>query len=369
MGRRMLGAWVLVLVACNSSSGRDDLPTTMPGTLSNVDSGEPTTGMTTTPTGSGGTSSSGSGEPGSSSEAVDSSGSSAASSSGDSGAVFDLGTPADMGIDPSLPKPQLWYSVEDLLVYIELKQTDGTVAQLVTSKIMPNPSLAGPVNSCALTMLDDGSLLGARGIAGNTRLFHIPDPPKDGSDVKVTILGAMPGKLYIEAMHTDCDGRVYLIDTGSDGSNSDGNRLLRFTGDYLAKDFKYDVISDLMVAVAADIDDMAPGIDAQGMVIDNPGFALDSGSVYNLDYTDGSGTLVGMAGTYAIHALGGQLFTDKKSRLYVMDIDAQVFEADPKTLALSPVLTTGPKLMSGNKPGNTGFAGPLTNCRSGFPPG
>jgi hypothetical protein len=33
------------------------------------------------------------------------------------------------------------------------------------------------------------------------------------------------------------------------------------------------------------------------------------------------------------------------------------------------VLATGPALDSGNKAGNTGFAGPLTACRTGFPQG
>lgn len=76
-----------------------------------------------------------------------------------------------------------------------------------------------------------------------------------------------------------------------------------------------------------------------------------------------------MAGTYGIHALGKPMFDDDKSRLYILDVDANLYEADPKTLALSPVLATGPGLMSGNKPGNTGITGPLTDCRSGFPPG
>jgi hypothetical protein len=367
MRRRMLfGACALMVVGCGDSGGRDDATTvttvttvTTPATSVDADSSAPTSGAPTTTDPS--TGSAGETGTGSASEPVVSSGSSG-------GPSFDLGTVPDMG-GPPQPLPQLWYSVEDLLVYIELERDTGAVAQLVTSTIKPNPSLAGPVNSCGLTMLPDGSLLGSRGIAGNTRMFHVPDPPTVASDIDVTILGALPGKLYVEALYTDCDGRVYLIDTGPDGSSNVGNRLLRFTGDYLAKDFAYEVITDLQVAVSADIDDMAPGIDATGKVIDNPGFGMDSGSVYMLDYTDGSGTMLGMAGTYGIHALGGQLFDDKKSRLYVLDIDANVHEADPKTLALSPVLATGPALMSGNKAGNTGFAGPLTACRTGFPQG
>lgn len=33
------------------------------------------------------------------------------------------------------------------------------------------------------------------------------------------------------------------------------------------------------------------------------------------------------------------------------------------------VLITGPALMSGDPPGDTGLAGPLTDCVTGFPPG
>lgn len=367
MNRRMFGACVLVFVGCNSGEGRDDATTmttvttvTTPATSVDSDTVAPTTG--TPPATSASTGDPDATGTGSTSEAVGTS----AGTTTDSGPSFDLGGVPDMG-GPPQPLPQLWYSVEDLLVYIELNRSDGKAAQLVASTIKPNPSLAGPVNSCGLTMLPDGSLLGSRGIAGSTRMFHVPDPPTVAGEIDVTILGMLPGKLYVEALHTDCEGRVYLVDTGVDGSNNVGNRLLRFTGDFLANDFNYEVISDLQVAVSADIDDMAPGIDAQGQVVDNPGFAMDSGVVYMLDYTDGSGTMLGMAGTYGIHALGGQLFDDKKSRLYVLDIDAKVYEADPKTLALSPVLATGPMLMSGNKPGNTGYAGPLTACRTAFP--
>jgi hypothetical protein len=291
------------------------------------------------------------------------------SSSGDSGPIFDLGTFPDMPVAPPLPLPQLWYSIEDQLVYIELNQADGTVAQLVTSQIVNDPTIMGTVNSCSLTMLPDGSLLGGRGVDGQTRLFHIPEPPTHGGNVAVTVLGDMPDGIYIEALYTDCDGRVYLMDTGVDSVSNIGNRLLRFTGDYLAGDLSYEVITDLMVAVSADIDDMAPGLDAQGAVIDNPGLGIDSGSIYALDYTTGTGSMLGMAGTYGIHTLGGPLFDDGVSRLYVLNVDAEVFEVDPMTLAPSPVLATGPSLASGGPPGDTGFAGPLTDCKTGFPQG
>ncbi|WAS91740.1 hypothetical protein [Nannocystis punicea] len=350
-----------VILACSAPEGRE-VSATAPTT------GDPPTGTSTTeavtptttePTGS------------STHATTDDSGTSSSTSTTTtgSGPIFDLGGLPDMPPPPPLPLPQLWYSVEDLLVYIELNPADGTVAQLVTSTLLADPTIAGVVNSCALTMLEDGSLLGGRGIDGQTRLFHIPKPPTDGSDVEVVMLGDMPDGIYVEALHTDCDGRIYLMDTGLDSVSNTGNRLLRFTGDYLAGDLSYEVITDLMVAVAADIDDMAPGIDAQGAVTDNPGFGIDSGAIYNLDYTTGTGTMLGMGGTYGIHSLGGPLFDDGVSRLYVLSVDAEVFSADPVTLALSPVLATGPGLASGNPPGDTGFAGPLTACNTGFPQG
>lgn len=55
----------------------------------------------------------------------------------------------------------------------------------------------------------------------------------------------------IEALYTDCDGRVYLMDTGKDVSTAEGNRLLRFTGDYIKGDLGYEVITDLQKAALA----------------------------------------------------------------------------------------------------------------------
>ncbi|WP_096330824.1 hypothetical protein [Nannocystis exedens] len=352
--------WVL---GCSSPAGRD-VTATAPVTgdaPTGTSTTEATTPTTTEPTGS-------TTQQATTDDTSAGPGSTTTGTTG-GGPIFDLGSLPDMPPPPPLPLPQLWYSVEDLLVYIELNPADGTVAQLVTHTIVNDPTIAGIVNSCSLTMLADGSLLGGRGVDGQTRLFHIPAPPTDGSDVEVVMLGDMPDGIYIEALYTDCDGRIYLMDTGLDNVSNTGNRLLRFTGDYLAGDLSYEVITDLMVAVSADIDDMGPGIDARGAVIDNPGFGIDSGSIYNLDYTTGTGTMLGMGGTYGIHSLGGPLFDDGVSRLYVLSVDAEVFAADPATLALSPVLATGPGLASGNPPGDTGFAGPLTECNTGFPQG
>jgi hypothetical protein len=98
----------------------------------------------------------------------------------DGGPVFDVGG-ADMPRPEPLPAPQLWYSVEDLLVYIELDPADGALAQLVTSTITNDPPLLsnvpGVVEFNAMTMLADGSLLGARGLAGQTQLYYVAAPP------------------------------------------------------------------------------------------------------------------------------------------------------------------------------------------------
>jgi hypothetical protein len=362
MRRRWWAGCVLLMVACKSPDGRDDS-----GGTTDVTTMPPTATMPTTSGTTGGTTEATTGGPGSTGSSTGDPVSSSSDSSG--GPKIDVGTTPDLPDGPPLPKPQVWYSIENILVYIELDPLDGTVVQLVTSTINNNPSLAGNINSCSLTMLADGSLLGGRGNEVGTRMFHIAEPPTVASNIDVDILGPLPGAIYVEALHTDCDGRVYLMDTGVDNVSNTGNRLLRFKDDYLAGNFAYDVITDLQVAVSVDIDDMAPGIDAGGEIRDNPGYGIDSEMVYALDYTDGTGMLLGMAGTYGIHALGGPLFGDGESRLYVLDIDANLFEADPMTLALSPSLATGPALMSGNPRGNTGLAGPLTDCITGFPPG
>ena len=94
----------------------------------------------------------------------------------------------------------------------------------------------------------------------------------------------------LEGLYTDCDGRLYGMDTGADVGSSTGNRLLRFTGDYLAGDFTYQVISDLSTADVADIDDLGPGVALDGAITDNPGFAIDSGDIYEFNYETGTGT-------------------------------------------------------------------------------
>lgn len=259
---------------------------------------------------------------------------------------------------------ELWYAVDQLLVLIQLDTADGSVTSIVESSI----SLELDVGQTAITMLNDGSLLVAR-LGSNdsqSHFFHIQDPPRDGSNVAPVDLGVMPGGIMVEGLYTDCEGRLYAMDTGSDDTNADGNRLLRFTGDVTAGDFAFAVVSDLATADVADIDDMGPGID-QNQITDNPGLAIDTGNIHAFDYETGSGTQVAQAGTYGIHALGGPLFDDGVSRLYVLNSAAELFELDPTSFAPSAVLGTGPTPAEGT-PGWSGLAGPLTSCTSGFTP-
>jgi len=75
--------------------------------------------------------------------------------------------------------------------------------------------------------------------------------------------------------------------------------------------------------------------------------------------------LLGSGGTWSIHALGGTLFTDGQSRLYVMTQLAEIHEMDPETSDLSAVLGVGPDTTLSVK-GWSGIAGPLTDCETGF---
>lgn len=258
---------------------------------------------------------------------------------------------------------ELWYAIDDQLVYIPLDPSNGNVVEFKSSTIT-GISLA-PGQSM-LTMLPDGSLFAGRQDqeADETLLFHIPSPPRDGSPAAAVMLGVMPDGINLEGLYTDCDDRLYGMDTGVDVTSSEGNRLLRFTGNPIAGDFTFVVVSDLANAVVADIDDMSPGIE-NNEIHDNPGLAIDSGDVYEFDFETGTGTLAGSGGTWGIHALGKELFTDGQARLYVLASDAQLYRMDPQTYELSPSLGTGPSAVSQN-PGWSGLAGPLTECDSGF---
>ena len=259
---------------------------------------------------------------------------------------------------------ELWYSVDDRLVHFTLDKSDGSVSS-VEQSVISNPP---PVGLNLMTMMPDGSLLGARKANTDqiTHFYHVPDPPRDGSPVTTIELGTMIDGLALEALYTDCDGRVYGMDTGVDSASPEGNRLLRFTGDVLASDFSYTVVSNLSTSTVADIDDMSPGI-VDNAIQDNPGFAIDSGTVHTFDYETGVGMELATGGTFGIHALGGELFDDGVARLYVFESNGELFEMNPVSLAVSGPLATGPTDVQSN-PGQSGLAGPLTNCQTGFTP-
>jgi hypothetical protein len=271
-----------------------------------------------------------------------------------------------LAIDAPPPVPQyaeLWYSVDTLLVRIVLDASNGDVVEFVPSTLT---GITLPPGQSMLTMLPDGSLLAGRQdqAADETTLFHIPAPPRDGSPAAATSLGVMPDGINLEGLYTDCDDRLYAMDTGVDVGSSDGNRLLRFTGNPLASDFTFAVVSDLSMATVADIDDMSPAI-VNNEIHDNPGLALDSGNLYDFNFETGTGTMAGTGGTWGVHALGKELFTDGTARLYLLSSDAQLYRMDPATHTLSPSLGTGPTPGQGNA-GWSGLAGPLTECDSGF---
>ncbi|MGE0549443.1 MAG: hypothetical protein AB7O24_13455 [Kofleriaceae bacterium] len=258
---------------------------------------------------------------------------------------------------------ELWYAIDDQLVYIPLNTSNGDVVDFKSSTLS---GITLPAGQSMLTMLPDGSLLAGRQdqAADETTLFYIPSPPRDGSPATAVLLGVMPDGINLEGLYTDCDDRLYGMDTGVDVGSSDGNRLLRFTGNPIAGDFTFAVVSDLSSAVVADIDDMSPGIE-NNEIHDNPGLAIDTSDVYEFNFETGTGTMGGNGGTWGIHALGKELFTDGMARLYVLSSDAQLYRMDPATYQLSPSLGTGPSAVSAN-PGWSGLAGPLTECDSGF---
>jgi len=258
---------------------------------------------------------------------------------------------------------ELWYLVDQQLVHVALDDT-GAVASIDSSTI----TVALDTGQTGITMLSDGSLLAERlsKVDYQSYFIHIPSPPRDGSEVTPVEVGVMPDHIMLEGLYTDCEGRVYGMDSGVDDSSADGNRLLRFTGNVTGGDFAFDVVSDLATADVADIDDMSPGIDSN-QITDNPGLAIDTGNIHAFNFETGSGTQIAQAGTFGIHALGGPLFTDGTSRLYVLNEGAQLFEVDPVSFGVSGVLGTGPTTAQG-PPGWSALAGPLTSCETGFTP-
>ncbi|HEY0136633.1 MAG TPA: hypothetical protein VGB85_21265 [Nannocystis sp.] len=267
--------------------------------------------------------------------------------------------------------PNLWYAVDKALIYIEVDPMDGSIIKLVHNELVADTELWHGQNG--LTMLEDGTLLGSRESEDGTQIYHIPSPPTaENTPATAVFLGIVPGQQgeappRVEALYTDCDGRIYLMDTGEDVGSSAGNRLLRFKGAYLKGELEFDVITDLGDASVADIDDMSPGI-IDGEISDGVGFAMDSSDLWRIDYTTGTGMqLAGTDGTWGIHALGGPLFTDGEPRLYILSSDAELLRVKLDDYS-STSLITGPDLeLDSGYNGWSGLAGPLTECMTTIP--
>jgi len=351
-------------------------------TASSADSSSGETAPATEPdpstsTGPGTSASTGPGETGETGDdttgAVDDSGTS--TGSGETGDDTTSGTTGDG--DPLWHTPNLWYSVDKSLMYIELSPADGSVVGLVHNALIVDEPLFHGQNG--LTMLEGGALLGSREAAMGTQIYYVPDPPVSvDTPAQGYFLGMVPNDgqnqpIRVEALYTDCDGRVYLMDTGVDVTNSIGNRLLRFTGDYLAGDLAFEVITNLQNASVGDIDDMSPGI-VNGEISDSFGFAIDSSRLWQIDYTTGTGMQLSLtSGTYGVHALGGPLFDDGEPRLYVLsagnaNTGGQLFGISLGDYASSMPLVEGPDLdLNVGVNGWSGLAGPLTECMTTIP--
>ncbi len=378
----------LALVACNPGSGSETGADT--GTMSptTVTPGATEPG-TSEPTTTGASASDETSEPNTSAPTTSGASAEATSSSDTStGSTSEPGTTTDSdttttgetttgdtttGENGLWHSPNLWYAVDKALIYVEIDPADGSVVQLVHNELVADVPLWHGQNG--LTMLEDGTLLGSRESAEGTQIYYIAEPPTTANTpAAAVLLGTVPGEKpgddppRIEALYTDCDGRIYLMDTGVDVGSVAGNRLLRFNGKYLKGDLKFDVITDLGNASVADIDDMSPGI-VDGEITDGIGFAMDSADLWQIDYTTGTGMkLAGTKGTWGIHALGGPLFDDMTPRLYILSSNAELLRVDLGDYAKATSLLTGPDLMldSGYN-GWSGLAGPLTECMTTIP--
>lgn len=349
-----------------SSSGTSVEPTTTttPTSTAGESSGSEGTGTT------GGTIGETTGTSEGSTGGTTTSGGSTSTGEATTGEEESTGTTGMIEPNPLWDEPNLWYAVGDALIYIELDPASGEVAKVVHNQLMVDVPLWEGQNG--LTMLEGGALLGSRESAEGTQIYYIAEPPiTEDTPASAVFLGNIAPDQgqkapRIEALYTDCDGRVYLMDTGVDVSSSAGNRLLRFTGDYLNGDLTYEVLTDLQKASVGDIDDMSPGI-VDGEINDLLGFAIDSSELWQLDYTTGTGmNLADTSGTWGVHALGGPLFDDGQPRLYVLSQNATLFEVDLANFSSSPPLVVGPDLMQDNN-GWSGLAGPLTECVTAIP--
>jgi hypothetical protein len=70
---------------------------------------------------------------------------------------------------------------------------------------------------------------------------------------------------------------------------------------------------------------------------------LEGSYVYSFNFEIGQGTRINLKiGDWGIHVLGSSLFANKKSRVYVLSRDAELFELNLKDQTASKALITGP---------------------------
>ena len=90
---------------------------------------------------------------------------------------------------------ELWYAVDDKLVYIPIDKATAEVGAFVVSQIE-----GLEIGQNSISMLDDGSLLGARLASSDNQsyFFLISNPPRDGSPVMPVDMGIMPDGIMVE---------------------------------------------------------------------------------------------------------------------------------------------------------------------------
>ncbi len=243
-------------------------------------------------------------------------------------------------------------------------EADGSTVTFSESTIVPDTTITAG-GAYGITELLDGSLLACMGSGAGPftmHCVHIPTPPAPGElTTAATDLGLFPSGIGFEGLYTDCDGRLYAVDTGTTNVTAVGNRLLRFTGDVLSGDYSFEEIVSL--AAVGDIDDLGPGIDDAGRVTDNPGFMIDTTTVFTIHYLTGSSGLVGTSGgRWGIHAVDRSRFSDGESRVFVLNNDGALRRADPDTAATLETLGTGPGTAA------IYLTGALGTCVSAIPP-
>ncbi len=224
----------------------------------------------------------------------------------------------------------------------------------------------------AVTLMPDGSIVGATATQGYfSETFQIDSADLEArvSPITVTVLGTVG--YDIEAMFTDCLGRVYAVDTGTSSTTATGNRLLRWASVVDFPNGPYEEIGDL-AATGTDLDELGPGI-VEGGVCDEPGYAADTGNIYRISYVNGTVEYLGTVdGVFNVHALDGSFFQDRRSRALIMrghalsaGIPVELYAMHPNNVEPITLLGSTPTPIA------HGFTGPMPRvceCGTQIPP-